>query len=117
VSSTRDDIRARDLWRCVRCGVLITGRQHSVHHRILGSRKDMRASNLITLCGSGTTGCHGDVHARPKQSRLDGYIVSRYAIASTTGITPVLYQQGGSGYMGWHQLDDSLGVTSWEADS
>ena len=35
-------------------------------------------SNLLTLCGSGTTGCHGWTHAHPAQAREDGFLVSAY---------------------------------------
>jgi hypothetical protein len=73
-------ILGRDRYRCVRCGVEV-GQWwpgYSVHHRVLGNRDDMRPCNLITLCGSGTTGCHGWVHNHPKLSRDEGWIVSKY---------------------------------------
>jgi hypothetical protein len=35
-------------------------------------------ANLITLCGSGTTGCHGRVEAYPRTARRQGAAVSRY---------------------------------------
>lgn len=35
-------------------------------------------SNLITVCGSGTMGCHARIHAHPKESYAKGWLVSAY---------------------------------------
>jgi hypothetical protein len=53
-----------------------------------GSRDPMinAPSNLITLCGSGTTGCHGWVEDHPREAKAMGWSVSRYA---NPAITPV----------------------------
>jgi hypothetical protein len=60
--------RARDLDTCVRCGVVLAG-GGNVHHRRNrgegGSRKANVISNLILLCGSPISGCHGDVTLKP----------------------------------------------------
>jgi hypothetical protein len=51
--------------RCERCCAPITGGDHSIHHRRprrMGGSKDPLTNspaNLLLLCGSGTTGCHG----------------------------------------------------------
>lgn len=45
----------------------------------MGGSKDPKtnsASNLIVLCGSGTSGCHGLVEKNRADSRRDGLIVS-----------------------------------------
>jgi hypothetical protein len=45
---------------CARCG----GKAESVHHRLKksrGGRLIEDSFNLVPLCGSGTTGCHGEV--------------------------------------------------------
>lgn len=62
---------ARQGWHCMRCGRNLhdpsvwPGR--SGHHRQLRRRADptMRdlPCNIVELCGSGTTGCHGWAHA------------------------------------------------------
>lgn len=36
------------------------------------------SSNLITVCGSGTMGCHARIHAHPKESYVKGWLVSAY---------------------------------------
>jgi len=63
----------RDDYCCVRCGRWIDG--GSRHHRQLRRFGDHSTANLILLCGSGTTGCHGWVHAHPKISYENGWLV------------------------------------------
>lgn len=47
---------------CFLCGAINV--RLSLHHVHKHPRDDLR-SNLLMLCGSGTTGCHGDIeHAR-----------------------------------------------------
>ena len=99
-------ILTRDDFRCVRCGKVVSPGQCSIHHRILGNRKDRRASNLITLCGSGTTGCHGWVHSHPAEAKLRGWIVSRFARRDQTPELPVWYQARHR----WFLLGDNLTI-------
>lgn len=78
----RTSILERDNYQCQRCGISIMNQRYSVHHRKLRSHASPDevnlADNLITLCGSGTTGCHGWVHAHPAEAREQGYIISAY---------------------------------------
>lgn len=115
--STLDEgfIQRRDGFRCVRCGKVVSLGQFSIHHRILGNRKDRRASNLITLCGSGTTGCHGWVHAHPKDAMELGYIVSKFVRRDLLPQQPVYYGQTG-GHIGWFLLGDNLTLTAESGD-
>lgn len=71
----------RDGFRCVRCGRSIYGCMYSIHHRRMRSHAWSglnKPENLITLCGSGTTGCHGWVHAHPAEAYETGYLVHAY---------------------------------------
>lgn len=79
--ATCDIVDARDDWRCQRCGASLAVTSGSRHHRQLRRSGDHRPSNLILLCGSGTTGCHGWVHANPKAARAEGLIVPSWARA------------------------------------
>lgn len=78
----RELVAIRDGHYCARCGRSITNYPHSVHHRFargMGGSRDPRVNdprNLIRVCGTGTTGCHGHIHSRPTQSREHGWIVS-----------------------------------------
>lgn len=76
---------ARDLGACARCGNHVVhfdrGMAWSIHHRRpRGSGGTSlawvnEAANLIILCGSGTTGCHGWVENNRREARDLGYLV------------------------------------------
>ena len=70
---TCDAVDRRDHYSCVRCGRPAEG--GSRHHRQLRRHGDHSAANLVLLCGSGTTGCHGWVHAHPADSYASGMLV------------------------------------------
>jgi 5-methylcytosine-specific restriction endonuclease McrA len=65
--------RANDC--CEICGELA----NNAHHRKNRSQggEDL-LSNLLLLCGSGTTGCHGWVTAHPAASYVHGWSVRSY---------------------------------------
>lgn len=70
-------VRIRERFRCLRCG----GAGANWHHRRSKRVKDEHTHcpcNGVWLCGSGTTGCHGHVHANPFVSRQSGLIVSQH---------------------------------------
>lgn len=77
----RAAVYERDGHACARCG---SGGPLTLQHRTgrgMGGSRDPRInapSNLITLCGSGTTGCHGVVESTPRLSRLTGWAVARH---------------------------------------
>lgn len=76
---------------CVRCGSAAQGQRGvdwSIQHRKKRSAGiDNSLSNLILLCGSGTTGCHGWVEAHPIEAEhAGGWSVSRYSNPSTTPV-------------------------------
>lgn len=52
------------------------GRAANRHHKLRRSKggTDDR-SNTLDLCGSGTTGCHGHVHANPAESYARGWLI------------------------------------------
>ncbi|WKW87090.1 HNH endonuclease [Microbacterium phage Nicole72] len=89
--ATRTLIIARDLGRCSWCGRYY-GDALNLHHRLLRSHgTDNSPSNLIALCGSGTTGCHGGVHAKVALARERGHIVPSWG---TPALVPVLTWRG-----------------------
>lgn len=73
---TRGMVLVRDNWQCVACGKPAGGAftSWSIQHRIArgqGGTNDL--SNLIVLCGSATTGCHGKCEARDREMQARGY--------------------------------------------
>jgi len=88
----------RDGGACVRCGIPIQGergRDWSIHHRrprgMGGTRKPDSPANLLTLCGSGATGCHGEVESHRADALKSGWLVSQWADPAAT---PVLVGHG-----------------------
>ncbi len=75
----------RDEDCCQRCGRSVLSIRYSLHHRrprkLGGSRHLHTMANLVTLCGTGTTGCHGEVEADRPTSRAFGWLVPN-------GVTP-----------------------------
>lgn len=74
---------SRDGGRCVRCGGVLTGTRGfdwSVQHRRARQGTDRRPdtnqpTNLILLCGSATTLCHGHVESYRDQARQHGWAI------------------------------------------
>ena len=71
MAPARPIVEARSGGVCERCGAV---RAASIHHRKLRRHGDHAPANLVHLCGSGTTGCHGWVHANPAAALLEGFM-------------------------------------------
>lgn len=75
----RKIVRTRDGHRCQMCGCSIVDQPSSIHHRrrrgMGGSALLERPSNLVRLCGTGTTGCHGFVESNRTQSTTRGWLL------------------------------------------
>lgn len=89
--ATRLKVYERDSWCCVRCGQPARGERgvdYSLQHRTKRSAGvDNRPCNLILLCGSGTTMCHGWVESHPTEAEHEGgWSVSRYADPASTPV-------------------------------
>lgn len=77
----------RDRGMCIVC--MKPG--ESTHHRQgRGIPDPHRLSNLITVCGDGTRGCHGRIHRNPAWAYDNGYMVHRNGV-ETPENTPVRY--------------------------
>ena len=98
-----DLVWSRDEGSCTRCGRGLQPSQRgiawSVHHRSprgMGGSKTSwinAPSNLILLCGSGTTGCHGWVESNRDVARESGWLVPRNGVLVPRDV-PVLYGDG-----------------------
>jgi hypothetical protein len=90
----RDKLRERADCRCEICG----WPGNNAHHRKNRSQGgEDELSNLLLLCGSGTTGCHGWVTSHPAESKRLGLSVWR---SDEPEFVPVMYR--GS----WARLDN-----------
>lgn len=105
-------VDARDEYACVRCGAALTSIAGSRHHRQRRRDGGHTAPNLILLCGSGTTGCHGWAHANPKAACAAGYIVPATGRATPDVIPVLVYAPGiarGWSEHVWYVLGDDGG--------
>jgi hypothetical protein len=102
---TRFTVLSRNGYKCEKCGSdFLWG--VSVHHRrprMMGGSSNPQlhlSANLIALCGSGTTGCHGWVESHRTESRELGYLIQKVESAELipfrddTGIWWHIYNDG-----------------------
>lgn len=76
---SRPIVKARSRGRCeVRIPGKCLGRATNMHHRQREGVGPSLDFNLIHLCGSGTTGCHGWITAHPDESWKRGWIVKTW---------------------------------------
>jgi hypothetical protein len=72
---TRAQLHERAQDCCERCG--LHGANNAHHRKNQSQGGHDRLSNLLLLCGSGTTGCHGFVTTNPTMSIVQGWTVPR----------------------------------------
>lgn len=79
----RELVRARAGSSCERCGMALrTGNIHHRKPRGMGGTTDPAANspaNLMLVCGSGTTGCHGWIESHRQEALTEGWLVPRTA--------------------------------------
>lgn len=97
---------ARDHHRCVRCGADWHWAGMSIHHRLMRSHPFPglnSPANLITLCGSGSTGCHAYVHEHPREAYEHGWLCHSWE--TRPELVPILTRRHGWVYLtedgGW----------------
>lgn len=99
----------RDGDSCRRCGHP-TFDDFSRHHRIPrgagGSTLVDRPSNILKLCGSGSTGCHGWVESHRADAEVLGYLLPKLNKDIDPATEPVFVHE-----FGWVLLDDHGTVT------
>lgn len=79
-----DIVWERDQSRCFRCGRMLHrgAGDYSIQHRIprgMGGSRDPvlnSPSNLVLLCGSATTGCHGWAESYRVDAMAQGFLIS-----------------------------------------
>lgn len=78
-TKVRRQVAERDRGWCRRCGARGTNVQHRIGRGMGGtSRVDVSSlAALVTLCGSGTTGCHGYLTEHPEEAYATGWAIRR----------------------------------------
>lgn len=109
---TRALVLARDGYACVCCGRSVIGQEYSLQHRKRRSQGgDNSPSNLVTVLGSGTRGCHWRIDSRRDPAdEAKGYTVRSW---DDPALVPVMIMSGhGSGVLAWLTPD---GTYAFEA--
>lgn len=95
---TRRTVLERDGYACVRCGTYVGPfGDYSIHHRrprgMGGSKRPdtNQPANLVTLCGSGVTGCHGWAESNRDEARALGLLLWQ---SQTPSAEPVRTHRG-----------------------
>jgi hypothetical protein len=74
---------------CERCGQSVLDIPASIHHRQargMGGTRNAATNkpwNLVLLCGTGTTGCHGWVESNRAEAKKTGWLVSKWEAPET----------------------------------
>jgi hypothetical protein len=86
----------RDNWSCVACGRDISdGQPYSIQHRVArGQGGGNEMSNLVTLCGSAVTGCHGQCESRDREMQAKGYWLESWQSPAAEGVMVHSHQSG-----------------------
>jgi hypothetical protein len=102
----------RDGYACVCCGMSVIGRPYSLQHRKRRSQGgDNSLPNLITVLGTGTTGCHERIDSRrDPEDEARGYTVRSWDDPAL--ISVMVFSEHGSGVTAWLTQD---GGYSYEA--
>jgi hypothetical protein len=106
--AVRAAVLARDGFQCVCCGRSVIGQVYSLQHRKRRSQGGgSLASNLITVLGDGTTGCHQRIDSRiDPADEAQGYTVRSW---DDPALIPVVFHsEHGSGFTAWLADDGGL---------
>lgn len=92
--TVKTDLATRAGGRCEVCGIRLTGdwsRHHRLPRRMGGTRRaDVNElANLLLICGTATTGCHGRIESNREWAYVNGYLLPADA---TPDQSPVVYR-------------------------
>lgn len=103
----RNLVLERDGRACVCCGRSVIGQVYSLQHRKRRSQGGTNSpSNLVTVLGDGTTGCHQRIDSRKDpHDEARGYTVRSWDDPALVGV--MIFSEGASGVTRWLS-DDGL---------
>ena len=81
----RQELETRAGFQCEICGRWNADNAHHRKNRSQGGRNEL--SNLMLLCGSGTTGCHGFVTEHPSTAAHHGWRVKSFQTPSDVAVS------------------------------
>lgn len=82
------------------CEVCGSARATNMHHRLNRSQGGTWApSNLLHLCGSGTTGCHGFITCNPAAAGHSGAALQSHQDPATTPVQLITWLGGVRPYL------------------
>jgi hypothetical protein len=110
-AATRKLVLERDGYACVCCGRPVTGQVYSLQHRKRRSQGGTNCpSNLLTVLGGGTTGCHARIDSRiDPHDEAQGYTVRSHD--DPAQIPVMIHSAGGSGCLKWLAADGNYADT------
>lgn len=100
----REAVLERDRYQCFRCGRSILTGMYSLHHRrprgMGGTSLETSnlSANALTMCGTGTTGCHGWIESHRRESIRLGWLLPQ---GIDPCMVPVLHHRDG-----WVRVDN-----------
>lgn len=105
---TRLAVQQRFWNRCCRCGRDGATIQHRKPRRAGGTRRESinAPSNLLWVCGNGTTGCHGHMESYRAEALANGWLLhdgddaTAVPVLRWDGERVLLDDDGGWGYVG-----------------
>lgn len=103
-------VMVRANFRCERCGVSVQSIPMSIHHRrprAMGGTNRPETnypSNLMALCGTGITGCHGYLESHRNEAFDYGFIVPQFETPSVVEVKTFIN--------GWVLLNDDGSYTT-----
>lgn len=110
-AALRELVLERDGRACVCCGLSVVGQVYSLQHRQRRSQGGRNvASNLITMLGDGTRGCHARVDSRiDLEDEAKGFTVRSW---DDPALVPVMvFEADGSGALVYLLDDGSVSAT------
>jgi hypothetical protein len=107
---TRAAVLDRDGWCCARCGRPCgpgVGPYSLQHRKARGVGGGNEMSNLLVLCGSATTLCHGEVESKAsREDNARGYWLESWQSPLAEGV--MYFEPDGSGVTRWLHDDGSV---------
>lgn len=109
--ATQALVKARDGGKCVICGAPAT----NLHHRKPRKHGDNTPANMLSLCGSGTTGCHGHITTHPHDAYTHGWSIRTNNDPTEIPVLVRMHEPGGNRFVLLDQDGERIIITLTDA--